>query len=182
MKRIFLASFISLALIGAANASQLGISAQEAYAKTQQSTQEVLLVDVRDPVEIMFIGSADAVDINIPFLLVNRNKFDTKRNIFALEKNQEFIAQIKAELAKRGMSEDAEIITMCRSGGERGEPSAKVLRDAGFKNARFVINGFQGDAIKQGEKAGMRVQNGWQNSGLPWSNKLDAEKIYRLDK
>jgi hypothetical protein len=71
---------------------------------------------------------------------------------------------------------------MCRSGSERGEPSARYLRENGFPNARFVINGFQGDTIKEGEHAGFRLKNGWQNSGLPWSMRMDADKIYRTDR
>ena len=56
------------------------------------------------------------------------------------------------------------------------------LRANGFPNARFVVNGFQGSAIKEGPQAGFRTQNGWQNSGLPWSPKMNPEKMYRLDK
>lgn len=77
---------------------------------------------------------------------------------------------------------DAEVITMCRSGSERGEPSAAYLRANGFPNARFVINGFQGAALKDGPQAGFRIQNGWQNSGLPWSMKMNPAKMYRTDK
>ena len=31
-------------------------------------------------------------------------------------------------------------------------------------------------------QAGLRVVNGWQNSGLPWSTKMNPAKMYRLDK
>lgn len=181
MKRIFLAAAMGLASLGA-YASEMGISAQEAYDRIQRQEKNVLLVDVRDPVEIMFVGSADAVDVNIPFLLVDRTRFNEERGIFALDMNEEFADMIKAELARRGMDETAEVITMCRSGSERGEPSAKVLRDAGLPNARFVVHGFQGDPLKEGPQAGMRLQNGWQNSGLPWSRSLDPDKIYRVDR
>lgn len=33
----------------------------------------------------------------------------------------------------------------------------------------------------EGPQAGFRLQNGWQNSGLPWSAKMNPEKIYRSD-
>jgi len=56
-----------------------------------------------------------------------------------------------------------------------------LLREMGFPNARFVVNGFQGDARKEGPQKGMRTLNGWQNSGLPWSAKLDPAKIHRVD-
>lgn len=164
------------------NATELGISPEEAYAKTQQNKQNVLLVDVRDPVEIMFVGFTDAVDLNIPFLLVDRTQWDAERNIFPIKHNANFVAEIKAELAKRGWDEKTEVITMCRSGSERGEPSAKVLREAGLVNARFIVNGFQGSSQKEGPHAGKRLKNGWQNSGLPWSSKMNPDKIYRLDR
>ena len=174
-------AMLSLAVFSV-QAVELAISSEEAYAKTQQTEQPVLLVDVRDPVEIMFIGFTDAADINIPFLLADRSQWNAERNIFPMNRNAEFIEQVKAELTKRGLPDSTEVITMCRSGSERGEPSAKALREAGVINARFVVHGFQGDALTEGPHAGMRLQNGWQNSGLPWGRNLDADKIYRLDR
>ncbi len=120
--------------------------------------------------------------LTFPFLLADRTQWNAERNIFPMNRNAEFIEQVKAELTKRGLPENTEVITMCRSGSERGEPSAKVLREAGLVNARFVVHGFQGDALNEGPQAGMRLQNGWQNSGLPWGRTLDGDKIYRLDR
>ena len=75
IQSLFSAVLLSLAVFSV-QAVELAISAEEAYAKTQQTEQPVLLVDVRDPVEIMFIGFADAVDINIPFLLADRTQWN----------------------------------------------------------------------------------------------------------
>lgn len=181
MKRFFLAAAMGLATL-AAQAAEIGISAQEAYEKIRQQKGKVLLIDVRDPVEIMFVGSAEGVDANIPFMLVDRTRFNEERGIFAMDRNEQFADMVKAELAARGLDENTEVITMCRSGSERGEPSARVLRAAGLPNARFVVHGFQGDALKDGPQAGMRLQNGWQNSGLPWSRAINPDTIYRLDR
>jgi rhodanese-related sulfurtransferase len=167
-------SFVTLA----SQASEMGISPQDAYAKVQGSDSKVLLVDVRDPVEIMFVGFTDAVHVNVPYLTVDKTVWDAKRGVYQLTQNPEFVRQIRAALVQRGLSEEAEIITMCRSGSERGEPSAAFLRANGFPNARFVINGFQGAALKDGPQAGLRIQNGWQNVGLPWSNKMNPAKMY----
>lgn len=175
------AALLSLAVFSV-QAVELAVSAEEAYAKTQQTEQRVLLVDVRDPVEIMFVGFSDAVDVNIPFMTADRTQWNAERHIFPMQHNPDFVAQIKAELATRGWDENTEVITMCRSGSERGEPSAVVLREAGLSNARFVVNGFQGDALSEGPQAGMRLKNGWQNSGLPWGRSLNGDKIYRLDR
>ncbi len=180
MKRLLIAAALSLASLSA-QAADIAISAEETYAKIRNAEPNVLFIDVRDPVEIMFVGFTDAVHANIPFLLVDRTQWNAERGVFRLYQNPDFVAQIKAELDKRGMGTDAEIITMCRSGSERGEPSADFLRENGFPNARYVIDGFQGAAIKDGPQAGFRLKNGWQNSGLPWSAKMNPEKIYRTD-
>ncbi len=123
IQSLFSGILLSLAVFSV-QAVELEISAEEAYAKTQQTEQPVLLVDVRDPVEIMFVGVADAIDVNIPFMLVDRTQWNAERNIYPISRNPEFVEQIKAELAKRGLDENTEVITMCRSGSERGEPSA----------------------------------------------------------
>ncbi|NLJ11623.1 MAG: sulfurtransferase, partial [Gammaproteobacteria bacterium] len=67
IQSLFSGILLSLAVFSV-QAVELEISAEEAYAKTQQTEQPVLLVDVRDPVEIMFVGVADAIDVNIPFM------------------------------------------------------------------------------------------------------------------
>ena len=56
-----------------ANADQNGMSAQDTQTLVLQN-KNVLFIDVRDPIEIMFIGFTDAVDINIPFLMVDRSQ------------------------------------------------------------------------------------------------------------
>ncbi len=160
----------------------MGISATDAYAKVQKQDNKVLLVDVRDPVEIMFVGFTDAADINIPYMLADRDRFNEEKAVFVMERNPGFVDRVKAELQRRGMDENTEVITLCRSGSERGAPSAELLREAGLPNARYVINGFQGDPLKEGPQAGMRLQNGWQNSGLPWSRGMNPDKIYRTDR
>jgi rhodanese-related sulfurtransferase len=115
-------------------------------------------------------------------MMVDRTQWNAEKGVFRLYRNPDFINHVKLQLARRGLSADAEIITMCRSGSERGEPSAAFLRENGFPNARFVVNGFQGGALKEGPQAGFRLQNGWQNSGLPWSAKMNADKIHRVDR
>jgi rhodanese-related sulfurtransferase len=181
MKRWFTATAIGFLTLSA-HAIEFGISAKETYEKVDIQDPNVLFVDVRDPVEIMFVGFTDLVHVNVPFLLVDRTKWEEKRGVYQLDQNAEFVAQIKAALEKRGLNKNAEIITLCRSGSERGEPSAKLLRDAGFPNARFVINGFQGSPVKSGPQTGFRILNGWQNSGLPWSMQMTPSKMYRTDR
>ena len=153
MKRFLTAVTLAwCALSVQAQAPDIGITAQDTYAKVQQANAKVLFVDVRDPVEVMFVGFTDAVDINVPYLMVDRNAWDDKKGVYKLTQNAAFVA-----------------------------PSAALLRANGFPNARFVINGFQGAALKEGPQAGLRLQNGWQNVGLPWSTKMNPAKMYRTD-
>ena len=69
-------------------------------------------------------------------------------------------------------------ILLCRSGGERGAPSAKALDGKGYKQVYVVVDGFEGDTVKDGEKKNWRLVNGWKNSGLPWSYALNKAKMY----
>ena len=179
MRILMLLSVLCWALVASANAGEHGISAQEAFDKVENADGEVLFIDVRDPVEIMFIGWADSAHINIPFLLVDRHGWREDGGGFPLPRNANFAAEVEAALAARGLDRDATIITMCRSGSARGEPSASYLREAGFPNVLFVRHGFQGDRIDEGEHAGMRLKNGWQNEGLPWQPRMNPDKIYR---
>ncbi len=178
MKHLLLAATLSLCSL-TAQAMDIAVSAEEVHQRVTQQAANLLFVDVRDPVEIMFVGFTDSVHVNVPYLLVDRSAWDEQRGTYRITQNPNFLTEIRAELKKRGLDERAEIITLCRSGSERGEPSAAFLRANGFPNARYVVAGFQGAALKDGPQAGMRLQNGWQNSGLPWSPKMNPQKMYR---
>jgi len=180
MKTLIL-SLLSLYLISlpAQAEEALSVTAQQAYSMVQEQGSELLFIDVRDPVEIMFIGFTDAVDRNIPFKLANRSRFLKDKGRFAMNMNKDFVADVETALAEKGLSKDSLIITMCRSGSTRGKPSAEYLLERGFTNVKYIDHGFQGGGAKEGEKKGMRIVSGWQNEGLPWSMNLDPEKIYR---
>lgn len=170
---------LALGLSVPAAADDWAMTPAEAYEKVQAQGDRMLFIDVRDPVEIMFVGFTDEVHANIPFRLVDTNAWLDSRHHFAMPINEDFAAGVGRALEERGLPEDAMIITMCRSGSDRGEPSAAHLRDAGFPNVYYVENGFQGDPASDGPHEGQRVVNGWQNSGLPWSRQLNREKVYQ---
>lgn len=186
MKKLLMSALLSSALLStpflskaAFATADLGLSAQATYELVQKQAEQVLFIDVRDPVEIMFIGFTDTVDQNIPFLLVDRQEWQDEQQRFRMDRNPNFISQVEKALAAKGLNKDATIITMCRSGSERGLPSAEFLRQHGFTNAHYVEHGFQGDSIKEGEQKGFRLVNGWQNEQLPWQAKAHSNKIYR---
>lgn len=185
MKKLLSSCLLSATLITGsplAFSQDVGITPEATFEQLQQSREQILFIDVRDPVEIMFVGFTDSVDLNIPYLLVDRTRWDTEKDRFHLYRNPNFIQQVDQALAARGLDRSATVITMCRSGSERGLPSAQFLIDNGFKNARYVVNGFQGSSLKAGDKKGFRIQNGWQNSGLPWQSKPNPDKIFRSDR
>jgi rhodanese-related sulfurtransferase len=156
----------------------LYVDSREAYQmKTGEHGKDILLVDVRDPIEIMFTGFTEVVDINIPFMSSNRQKWNDKKGVFAMEINPAFETQVAKALADRKLSKDSPVVLMCRSGGERGAPSAKALEGKGYSKVYVVVDGFEGDTIKDGDKKNWRLVNGWKNSGLPWSYSLDKSKF-----
>lgn len=155
----------------------LSVTPQYVWDVVQEEADDMLFVDVRDPVEIMFIGATDAVDINIPFRQVDRSRFNADKGVFAMPLNPSFAQDIEQALTDKGLDKDALIVTMCRSGSARGKPSADYLLSQGFTNVKYVDHGFQGSTLKEGAKKGFRLMNGWQNSGLPWSPKANPNKI-----
>jgi len=144
----------------------------------EKSGDKVLFIDVRDPIEIMFTGFTDVVDINIPFKLSNPKNWHKKKPVFEMVINQDFESLIEKALKDRGLDKSAPIIIMCRSGGTRGAPATKLLENKGYKNVYVVTDGFEGGKVKKGDKKGWRLKNGWKNSGLPWSYKLNKDKMY----
>lgn len=155
----------------------LSVTPQAVWNMVQEDADEVLFVDVRDPVEIMFVGFTDAVDINIPFKSVDRTQFNEEKAVFAMPSNPDFASEVEKALKAKGLGKDDLIVTMCRSGSARGKPSADYLLSQGFTNVKYIDHGFQGDKIEDGEREGFRLKNGWQNSGLPWSSKINPDKI-----
>ncbi|HKK18671.1 MAG TPA: rhodanese-like domain-containing protein [Opitutales bacterium] len=170
---------LPLSALPAAEADDAGLSAEQTFAMLEARGDAVLFVDVRDPVEIQFIGATNEVDVNVPFLLVDRKLWLSEKGRFAMPRNPDFLKGIDAALKAKGLDKGATIVTMCRSGSGRGLPSAEYLRRSGYPNSYYVIHGFQGDKVTEGPMKGFRVKNGWQNSGLPWGYALDPGKIYK---
>ena len=156
----------------------LYLTAAEAAAMKKEKGQEVLFVDVREPVEIMFTGYTDMIDANVPFLLVNPAKWNPKKPVLLMEKNPDFAAGIEQALKANGLGMDAPVILMCRSGGTRGAPSARALEGMGFEKVYVVVDGFEGSTSKENPEGPWRSVNGWKNAGLPWSYKLNPEKVF----
>lgn len=156
----------------------LYVDSREAYEMKQKLGDQMLFIDVRDPIEIMFTGFANVVDINIPFKLADRNQWNSKKPVFAMIENPNFARDVERALEARGLSKEIPILIMCRSGGTRGAPATKLLENKGYEKVYVVTDGFEGGTVKEGERKNWRLKNGWKNSGLPWSYKLNKEKMY----
>lgn len=155
----------------------LSVTPEAVWNLVQKDADQLLFIDVRDPVEIMFVGFTDAVDTNIPFKLVDRTKFNEDKASFVMQSNPDFASNVEKALKAKGLGKDALIVTMCRSGSARGKPSAEYLLSQGYSNVKYIDHGFQGSAVKEGAMKGFRIMNGWQNSKLPWSSTINPSKI-----
>lgn len=157
----------------------LYLTAKEAYDMNQSLGDKALFVDVREPIEMMFAGFTDVVDVNVPYLMVDASKWNPKKPTkFAMEMNPDYVAGVMEALEKRGLDKSAPIILMCRSGGERGAPSAKALEGQGLEKVYVVIDGFEGATDKTNPNGPWRLVDGWKNAGLPWSYDLNPDKVY----
>ena len=179
MRIALLSLIIALLSTPVFGAEPEAITPQAAWEHVQEKGDQILFVDVRDPIEIMFVGFTDTVDLNVPFKLADRQVFIEDKKHFAMQANPDFTSAIEQALTRKGLDKSALVITMCRSGSDRGKPSAVFLAEHGFSNVKYVENGFQGDKASEGDQAGMRTINGWMNSGLPWSWEINPQKIYR---
>ena len=120
----------------------------------------------------MFVGHPEMA-WNIPFLFLT-HQWDDEKNSYVLKLNPEFVAQVK-EWAK---PKDT-ILVMCRS-GDRAALAVDALAKAGFTNVYNIIHGMEGDTVRDPENLydGKRMKNGWKNSGLPWTYKVDRERAW----
>ncbi|MDX2417373.1 MAG: rhodanese-like domain-containing protein [Xanthomonadales bacterium] len=147
------------------------VTAEEAYEKWRAAPDSVRVLDVRTLEEYLFVGHAP-MSRNIP-LYYQTDQWDAKKERFAMVPNLDFVYQVK-----QAASVDETILVICRSGG-RGAKATNMLANAGFKNVFNIEHGMEGDKISDPQSAyqGQRLRNGWKNSGLPWTYKVDPERM-----
>lgn len=157
----------------------LYLTPQQALTMKEQQGDKVLFLDIRSRAEAMFVGMATRADALVPYLELQEIMvdWDDKRSTFLMEANAEFTKEVARRLAEKGLNKNSPIILMCRS-GDRSAKAADLLQVAGYTQVYSVAEGFEGDVAKEGPKAGQRVVNGWKNTGLAWSYKLDRSKMF----
>jgi rhodanese-related sulfurtransferase len=129
----------------------------------------IVFIDVRDPIEINFVGHAKGIDAIVP-LAISSHRFDDTHGGYAMDLNPNFVAEIDAAITREGTSKFDPVILICRSGG-RSAAAARMLAKAGYTNVWNLVEGFEGD---KNPETGQREVNGWRNAGLPWAYKLNG--------
>jgi len=154
----------------------LYLTAKEAYS-FKMANPKALLVDVRTPSELEFVGTPKDMDANIPYVVNDFSEFDAKKSRFKKVPNSNFTVALSDLIEAKNLNKSAEIILICRS-GSRSAKAANLLDMAGYKNVYSVVDGFEGGKAKSGPNKGQRTVNGWKNAGLPWTYKLKQAKMY----
>ena len=151
----------------------LYVNAQEAYNRWEANPEKVKILDVRTVGEYIYVGHAPMA-VNIPLVFLD-DKFDSEGNKYKSKQNKKFVKKVKSVFAKTDT-----IFIMCRSGG-RSARAANLLAKNGFNYAYTIIDGFEGDKVKDENSylKGKRMVNGWKNSSAPWTYELEADKVYK---
>jgi rhodanese-related sulfurtransferase len=156
----------------------LYLDAREAYELKQKLGDKVLFIDVRTRAEISYLGMPSVADAHIPAFEHPPNAgWDDKNGRFKMDPNAGFEPELARRLASRQLGKSDPVILICRS-GDRTSRAVNFLTEQGYTQVYSVVDGFEGDAIADGQQSGQRVLNGWKNAGLPWTYKLDKNKMY----
>ncbi|WP_413166249.1 rhodanese-like domain-containing protein [Aeromonas salmonicida] len=156
----------------------LYVSATGAFAMLQKDPKAIL-VDVRDPVEIKFTGFAEPTKIHVPYELTDTSNWSDKAQSWPMRLNPNFTTEVLAKLNTLGADNNTTIIIICRSGSTRSAPAVDLLAELGYRNVWSVTDGFEGSTQQSGPSKGVRMVDGWRNSGLPWSYKVHADVAWR---
>lgn len=149
----------------------LYITAREAYDMWQADPDGVRILDVRTPEEYVFVGHAPMA-WNIP-LAFQSFEWDPDKMGFHWDLNPGFLPAVQA-WAKPGDT----LLVSCRSGG-RSAMAINLLARAGYTKAWNIVDGMEGGQVKDPDSVfdGMRMKNGWKNSGLPWTYEIERERM-----
>lgn len=153
------------------------LTSKEAAEMKQVLGAKALMIDVRTPAEVGYVGLADSVDANVPYMMDDYSAWDDKKSRFMMSPNSGFLLKVSEIQEKSGLNKESPVIVMCRS-GDRSSGAASLLTKAGYTNVYSVVDGFEGDMAKDGANKGRRAVNGWKNAGLPWSYNLSKTKMY----
>lgn len=155
----------------------LYMTSQQAYEHMMKNMDQSLFLDVRTPAELNYLGVTSVMDANVPTDMMDGSAWDDKKSRYKRKHNDNFVADVDARLKAKGLKKTDTIILMCRS-GKRSAKAVNELAKNGYTKVYTVVDGYEGDKVKEGENKGKRMKNGWKNSGLPWTYSLDKDLMY----
>lgn len=136
--------------------------------RAKSADRSILFVDVRDPVEITFVGHPGGLDRIIP-LRTTTHDVNRESGQYTTYPNTRLVEDFAALFSEHGVGRDHPLFLTCRS-GSRSAAVARTLVAEGYTNIWNLIEGFEGDR----DGNGVRAVNGWRNAGLPWGYRLEA--------
>jgi rhodanese-related sulfurtransferase len=146
-----------------------------AFIQDQGGAGKVLFLVLRTRPEAMYVGMATGIDALVPFVEHQElmTDWDAQRGMYRQEPLQDFVPEVNRRLTQNGLAKTDTVVLICRS-GDRSSRGANRLAGDGYTQVWSVVDGFAGDMGKEGR----RSVNGWKNAGLPWSYKLERDRMY----
>ena len=132
------------------------VTARDAW-EGLETNPNAVLVDVRTKVEWQLIGQPDLSSIDREPIYL---QWVTMQGV-----NPDFVAELQAALAERGVANDAPVYFMCQSGG-RSKMAAMQCAELGYSASYNVAEGFEGDLDENQHRNSV---SGWKVAGLPWT-------------
>jgi len=133
------------------------VSAKDAWDCLARSP-ETVLIDVRNKAEWAFVGVPVVSSIDKKTLLVEWDDFATGTAV------PDFIGRLKSTLAEHGVTDDAPLYFICRS-GNRSRLAAILATEAGYRQCFNIEHGFEGRLDSERHR---NTPGGWKADGLPW--------------
>ena len=155
----------------------LYMTSQQANEHMMKNMEQSLFLDVRTPAELNYLGVTSVMDANVPTDMMDGSAWDDKKSRYKRKHNDNFVADVDARLKAKGLKKTDTVILMCRS-GKRSAKAVNELAKNGYTKVYTVVDGYEGDKVKEGENKGKRMKNGWKNSGLPWTYSMDRDLMY----
>ena len=123
------------------------LSPQEAWSLV--SAGQALLVDVRTPEELKFVGQVPG-SVNVPWATGT-----------SMTRNPRFTRELETKVGDKSRR----VLLLCRS-GKRSALALEAAIKAGFKQISNIAEGFEGELDAHGRRGQI---GGWRLHGLPWS-------------
>ena len=128
------------------------LTPREAWEKLEKNPDAVL-VDCRTQAEWSFVGVPDLEILGKRTIFAEWTTFPEGR------RNEQFVEQLRGA----GVTDDHEVIFLCRS-GHRSIGAAEAATADGIGKAYNVVDGFEG-ALDENDHRGA---SGWRAENLPW--------------